>query len=256
MSNADGQILYIGQSGNLRARLGAYRNANPCHLPKRIVRLVHLVTSITWERCSSARLARVRENQLLRLHRPRFNRMNTWPQAYCFLGLRRSGDSLAFSWTKDSGTDIPLFGAFKSGAIYAYLALLRLFWSATISPSSPYDYPRQLLSGKPPENFSIDMSAGGWTDIDLIEALIFQFLRGESHALASWLTAAIRTDHLSLFHGKLVQADLDIILAFYETGPKRLHRLKREHGLEEHLVPREHLDDLIALSQANMPSRL
>src|SRR5436305_1880225 len=73
MTSSTGEILYVGQSKNLRARLGTYRNANPEHLPRRIVRLVHLVASITWEKCENAPLARVRENELLRLHRPRFN---------------------------------------------------------------------------------------------------------------------------------------------------------------------------------------
>src|SRR5690349_14894944 len=68
------RILYIGQSKNLRTRLAYYKNANPDRMPRRLVRLVHQVEQISWECCVSAEAARQRELELLRLHRPKFNR--------------------------------------------------------------------------------------------------------------------------------------------------------------------------------------
>ena len=53
MTGTSGQILYIGQSGNLRARLGTYKNAHPDHLSRRTLRLIHSVSSITWEECAT-----------------------------------------------------------------------------------------------------------------------------------------------------------------------------------------------------------
>src|ERR1044071_2838794 len=87
MTGQAGEILYVGQSGNLHTRLNCYKNGNPDSLPRRIVWLVNLCGSIRWEEGASRELARVRENELLRLHRPKFNRVNTYPQAYGFIGV-------------------------------------------------------------------------------------------------------------------------------------------------------------------------
>src|SRR5437868_300032 len=149
MTGPRGEVLYVGQSGNLRTRLNCYKNGNPDALPRRIVRLIHSVASITWEKCASRELARVRENELLRLHRPRFNRVNTYPQAYGFIGVTAREDELtlfrlAQAPMCESG-QARLYGAFKGGAVYAFGSLLRLIWSAIYKPDSPFDLPRQLL---------------------------------------------------------------------------------------------------------------
>ncbi len=84
MSGEMGRVLYVGQSKNLRHRLATYKNANPDHVPRKVIRLVHAVRKIDWEECATANFARLRENELLRAHRPKFNSMNTYPN-----GLRQ-----------------------------------------------------------------------------------------------------------------------------------------------------------------------
>src|SRR5205814_7898791 len=37
MSGEAGRVLYVGQSKNLRVRLGTYRNANPCHISRKTI---------------------------------------------------------------------------------------------------------------------------------------------------------------------------------------------------------------------------
>jgi len=247
MTGVSGEILYVGQSKNLRARLATYRNANPEHLPRRIIRMVHLVASITWEKCQTQGLARVRENELLRLHRPRFNRMNTYPQAYCFLALRWDGSRVELSLSRAATESACEYGAFKSGAVYAYVALLRLLWCATAGSRSVSEYPRQLLTGKAPKMFSFQPARGGWQDAELLVRLLHEYFAGKASLLLEWFRAAIRTDASSLFHENLIKSDLELLQGFYEHGPKRLHRLKRIEGRGEELVRQDELDDLIAL---------
>ncbi|PYK31759.1 MAG: hypothetical protein DME57_02510, partial [Verrucomicrobia bacterium] len=43
MSNDADRLLYVGQSSNLRVRLGSYKNANPHHVSRKTLRLVHSV---------------------------------------------------------------------------------------------------------------------------------------------------------------------------------------------------------------------
>ena len=44
--------------------------------------LIHEVWKISWEICESEQDAELRENLLLRTHRPKFNRMNTYLRAF------------------------------------------------------------------------------------------------------------------------------------------------------------------------------
>jgi len=248
MTGARGEVLYVGQSGNLRARLNCYKNGNPDALPRRIVRLIHSVASVTWEECASRQLARVRENELLRLHRPKFNRVNTYPEGYWFIGLVARDEQLTLFRSRERlSYQKYVYGAFKGGAIYGFGALLRLVWSAIYQPTSPYGLPRQLVSARPPTRFTVMARSPKSAEAHLIER-IHGYLSGQSEELIEWLTRMVRTEELSLFHRNFIAANMEMLQRFFENGPRRILRLKREHGLDAGLVRKDELDDLLALS--------
>src|SRR4051794_33308133 len=85
MTGPNERVLYIGQSKNLRVRLASYKNARPDRASRKTIRLVRQVQSIVWETCQDPEAAQLRENELLRLHRPKFNKVNTYPKAYTFI---------------------------------------------------------------------------------------------------------------------------------------------------------------------------
>ena len=64
----------MGRAANLRRRLASYRVANPERLPRRIIRLLHSVTRIEMDVCASEAAARWREELLIAVLAPRFNR--------------------------------------------------------------------------------------------------------------------------------------------------------------------------------------
>jgi len=66
-------VLYVGKARNLRKRLGSYRVANPERLPRRIIRLLHLVRRIEWDECATEEAARQREEWLICVLTPKFN---------------------------------------------------------------------------------------------------------------------------------------------------------------------------------------
>ncbi|HYG22041.1 MAG TPA: nucleotide excision repair endonuclease [Verrucomicrobiae bacterium] len=73
-------VLYVGKARNLRKRLGTYRVANPERLPRRIIRLLHRVTRIEWDECPSEFAASCREELLIAVLQPRFNKAGVvWP---------------------------------------------------------------------------------------------------------------------------------------------------------------------------------
>ena len=67
-------VLHVGKARNLRTRLSSYRVANPERFPRRIVRLLHQVRRIELDVCSSEDAARHREELLICVLQPRFNR--------------------------------------------------------------------------------------------------------------------------------------------------------------------------------------
>ena len=74
-------VLYVGKAKNLRRRLSSYRVANPERLPRRIIRLLHQVTRIEFDQCVTEQAAQWREELLITVLAPRFNRAGkTWPR--------------------------------------------------------------------------------------------------------------------------------------------------------------------------------
>lgn len=249
MTGETGRVLYVGQSKNLRTRLGTYKNANPDHVPRKIIRLVHAVRKIDWEECATPTFARVRENELLRTLRPKFNSMNTYPRAYCFIGIK-TGEREFTVWITSQETAAPkLYGAFKRRSMHGYAALLRLGWAALYQPSSPGDFPHRLLSGRSPSRYSFSteriqkrIEVGRW------EASFEAFLSGVSPELIELLTANLPlSDHLPPFHRTLQATDLETLGDFYKFGPQRNHAIRQQQGMQSLQIPQESLDDLLAL---------
>ena len=217
MFNDADRLLYVGQSSNLRVRLGTYKNANPNHVPRKVLRLVHSVARINIEPCETPLAARLRENELLRTHRPRFNRMNTWPKAHWFVGCHEQGDIMRLWLTLRPEESDDLYGAFKANTRAAFGALLRLL-------------NHQVSLVRPPRSFDIPRRDG-----------VREFLDGSSDRLL----AEGRPVDGSLFAQSLFAHDQELLTRFFESGPKRNRRLCEKHGLTR--IPQERLDDLIAL---------
>ena len=80
MCGADTGVLYVGRAKNLRKRLSSYRVANPERLSRRLVRLLHRVRRIEYDVCADVRAAEYREEMLICVLAPQFNRAGkVWP---------------------------------------------------------------------------------------------------------------------------------------------------------------------------------
>lgn len=74
-------VLYVGKARNLRKRLASYRVANPERMPRRTIRLLNQVTRIEWDECPDEAAACLREEQLICVLAPKFNRAGkVWPK--------------------------------------------------------------------------------------------------------------------------------------------------------------------------------
>ena len=82
-------VLYVGKARNLRKRLSSYRVANPERFPRRMIRLLHRVTRIEWDECHTEEAARDREEALICVLMPKFNRAGkAWPSSRPAFPLR------------------------------------------------------------------------------------------------------------------------------------------------------------------------
>lgn len=176
------RVLYVGQSKNLRSRLAYYKNANPDRLPRRLVRLVNSVESISLERCSSPGAARQRELELLRTLRPPFNRADTGPEFCHFIRVRaeasRTRIELQFEPPSQPADQAAWMGPVRGRMIPALaLAALHRLWHGAarqwIRCSELPILPRRIVS--------VELAGNEFT------AALSRFLAGESGELVSGL---------------------------------------------------------------------
>jgi predicted GIY-YIG superfamily endonuclease len=257
MGGDDERVLYIGQSGNLRHRLGSYKNARLDRAPRKVIRLVHLVRTLVWEECATAEEARLRENHLLRIHRPKFNVQNTYPPAYQFIGVRSGGDRLTVCLENQAISGAKTYGAFKSGCLLAYAALLRRIWAAIYRPIELQDFPSPLLGVRAPREYHFEP---GWNapadDMECWRERLDGFLAGESEGLIDVLRKlAPREEDVCPFQRNLQAYDFEILQSFFEHGPKRNRALCAKHGIRERIIPQDKLDDLLVKASSGRNGR-
>jgi excinuclease ABC subunit C len=76
-----GEVLYVGKAVNLRRRLLDHLRPSPREEHPRHARLVHAICGFAYETAASELLALLREDDLIKQHRPRFNvRQNEFAQ--------------------------------------------------------------------------------------------------------------------------------------------------------------------------------
>jgi len=199
-----------------------------------------------WDECSDEASALRRESQLLRVLRPRFNTVNVFPQASCFVGWTSLDGGLEMGLSTGADEFDRTYGAFKSLTGLAFASLLRLLWSVIHQPGSPHEFPARLLRSRAPRRHRFDATEVGRTGLEFPE-LLDDFLSGHSSVLLDWLRSRLPiTDHSSQFQRAFLNADLERLQEFYERGPSRNLKLRRTFGLSGSLIPPDELNDLLA----------
>lgn len=141
--DAAGQLLYIGQSGCLRNRLGSYRHVDPDRHPRRSLRLIQRTVSIEWQLCATAAEAIALEAALLLEHRPPFNRAGVWPAVSWWLHWEEEEAflQLRLSQTPDPDTSGTWHGPLSARFRHAFPALVRCLHRAMYPRQAPWEYP-------------------------------------------------------------------------------------------------------------------
>jgi len=247
MSGEAERLLYVGKANNLRQRLGSYKNAQPERVSRKVIRLVHQVRAITWEVHSSPETALLRENELLRLHKPKFNVMNTRPEHYLFIGLSATVQhGISFRLTKKARAEAgeQLFGAFKGlfRVRLACAALTRCLW--WLDHRDFPDLPFGFFDEKPRV---CDLFLRR-LDESRIASLVRKFFAGTSSELLQFLAEALAVEsEKSPWFRQVHQSDLETLQIFFQFGPARNRRLNHNDSQTDHLIEQAELDDLLVL---------
>lgn len=254
MTAADERVLYVGQSGNLRKRLAFYKNTDLAKARGKLRRLIAAVHAITWQVCATAQQAKLRENEMLRLHRPRHNVMNARSRSYAFIGVSYLDQTvrLRLSLAHAAEEGETLYGVFKNrgGAIRAFGALSRLLWAMDVEPESIYAFPRQMLRNAATRVECFRLPPDCVPKTTLAAALLNSFFLGESDALIGILRCEFKHScgKLDPFARRMLGDDLLALREFYEGGPLRNASIRARHGLSDPLIDQDEIDDLIVLT--------
>jgi predicted GIY-YIG superfamily endonuclease len=148
-------VLYVGKAKNLRRRLGSYRVANPDRLPRRLLRLLHLVRRIEWQPCADEAAALARESELLLSLKPRFNRAGVWTAPPRFLAWRVTDLGVELAVTGQPWEGWEHHGPMGQKATHLRVLLVRLLWCAFHPERGIQGMPAGWYAGHLPELVSI-----------------------------------------------------------------------------------------------------
>ena len=249
MFDEAGLLLYVGQSRDLHDRLNSYRHVHPDRDSRKTVRLVHLVRRIEWEMCDSPVSAVLRENELLRTLRPRFNRMNVYPKACFFIAVDRGGGVLRLTLTRDTGGPGKLFGAFR-GAAWPFAALCRLLFIAGHTNLSLGHFPSRLLTSAPLRTQSFGPEEALAQEVE-------NYLAGDSTGLVeSLMGVCVGVEMRTPFEQNLMLADLVTVEEFFARGPAKVRRLRQQSDGAADWVEPEALVDFLATDRLKVAESL
>lgn len=154
------RLLYIGQSCNLRARVGSYRYVTAETHPRRMVRMVSRARRVEWEICTSAAAAIALESRLLLEHAPPFNRAGTWMPPPCWLHLEESEHLLHAELMRTApGEGESIAGPLPSAFRYTFAALMRCVWRSHWPHTGWWELPCGMARPLIPPQQTIPLSA-------------------------------------------------------------------------------------------------
>jgi hypothetical protein len=237
MYGAADVILYVGKAKSLWHRLGSYRVANPDRMQRRQLRLLQQVVRIELEECSDEAAALVREAELLRTLKPKFNRAGVWAGPPRFL-VWRTGDQtveLAITNTPESGWQA--FGPCGSSVVYFRAALVRLLWLALNPSLGSQAMPAGWWHGRLGASVTIKSTS---RDVGLV---LVRLLAGDTEGFVVWISERTQT-LVHAYDQETRNADQETVVTFVQS---KLRRTLPFHIAEQSVIEKPISSDALLL---------
>lgn len=172
------ELLYIGQSSDLKKRISSYRHVTPEKNPSRTLGLVSRITRIEWRTCITAADAVALERTLLLEHRPPFNRAGVWQGDPWWLTVEAADGKIRLELgRKENGT-----GPLPPGFRHVFGSLVRCLYRAAFPALPVSQYPHGLVNPVVPLTLNLPLPV-----IHEAAELITGFAVGNSAALLTML---------------------------------------------------------------------
>lgn len=172
------ELLYIGQSSDLKARIGSYRHVTPEKNPKRTLRLVHRIRRVVWRECQTAAEAVELERVLLLEHRPPFNRAGVWQGDPWWLAVEAREGKLHLALSREPQGAGPL----PSGFRHVLGALVRCLYRCANASQSLAEYPLGLFDPVIPRHLALP-----FPEPEILAGMIQDYVSGRPAALLALL---------------------------------------------------------------------
>jgi len=247
MYGSAGRLLYVGKAKNLRSRLLTYRRARPGRESRKVIRLVRMIHAIELEEHPSEEEALLRENELIRNHKPEFNHAKKQHEAYYYLVFKAGNSEII--------TDLRMhvreeekeqtYGAFKGHVTVrrGLGALLRQLYIIEYTISKPFELPSQLLRKLTPLHY--ELPTDELADSDWIADVRLFLEGGDSRLLFNIMEYTREQKLLESFIGKVILKDMEALKFFYDRCCRRNYEINEILDLESPLIPQEKLDDYL-----------
>lgn len=252
MMDRKGNLLYVGKAKNLRRRLFTYRRVRKETATRKTIRLVRMIHDIEYEQTDCEESALLRENELLRAHRPPFNHANTQPETYYYITVTRKAGywqfRLGMREPTEFHTNIRGYGAFKGhGQVRRSMgALLRQLAIRVENLDSIFSLPSVLSRRLTPLNYKLKIESLDRSQESLLWRRLNQYLKGTASTLLVHMMAkAEQRDLLEAQIGRLLLEDMERLHRFYERCSAKNYQMCKTFDLEPPLIPQDELDDLL-----------
>lgn len=183
-SKAGNDLLYIGQSGDLKARLTSYRHVTPEKNARRTLRLVQRTQRIEWRACATPAEAVELERVLLLEYRPPFNRAGVWEGEPWWLRVEPGEERLHLALSRQPEGIGPL----PSGFRHALGSLVRCLYRSLHPDRSLAEFPHGVFQHRFPLQIVLPVPQ---TRVAEVTEVIQSYVSGEVARLEPWLTALL-----------------------------------------------------------------
>jgi len=206
MRDAADVVLYVGKAKDLRKRLTSYRVANPDRMPRRHLRMLRAARRIEFEKCPDETSALVRESELLRLLKPRFNRAGVWPGTPRYLVWSWAAERLELAVTAAPESGWSALGPYGAGAVFLRVVLARTIWFALHPEAGFSGIPAGWNHGRFKGRTVIDCGSLTQTVATHLENLFCD----QAEAFCGWVRAQVGSNQHA-FEKAAAEADLEYI---------------------------------------------
>ena len=234
-------------------RLAQYRNASRRKAHRKMREIIRVAHALEVRPVESEAAALLRENELIREHRPEFNVDGAYDFLYPAIGLRMSGDQLwlCFSSRPEAYDDLDLqwHGCFRPRwrAREAFDALVSL--CGRIGHLEPKSHLPELPAVRGTRFVALRRMGAGW------DPPTRAFFDGESDELLTRLFEASLEKRGARIEAASVQAELESLRAFYDEDARRLHDARLRVGWPGSFVPQGERDALFIRARAERDVR-